>query len=244
MKQTGSITLDAGIHNADIIRYYMGEFRLVFGESKLHEKTRRNTGSAGPGGFYARWSSGFPDTIEPTGEDAMYAFIAFESGAVGQWTYDQAGHGQPLRGRTVHGSTGSLELPGDRNGRPIKLHQDDGTVIDDARILDLAPSYTLSPIAADLWEGERPWTYSYEFNDTDGRILATEYHELGECARTGAQPEVTGEEARADLALVYAPFEAGRLGVPVTLDDMVSCRADVYQREIDQMVGLLDPSSA
>src|SRR4051794_8540728 len=45
MKQTGSITLDAGVHNADIIRYYMGEVRLVFGESRLHEKTRRNTGS-------------------------------------------------------------------------------------------------------------------------------------------------------------------------------------------------------
>src|SRR5436190_9960832 len=114
MKQTGSITLDAGVHYADILRYYMGEFRLVFGESRLHEKTRKNTNSAGPGGFYARWSGGFPDTIEPTGEDAMYAFIAFESGAIGQWTYDQAGHGQPLRGRTVHGSTGSLELPGDR----------------------------------------------------------------------------------------------------------------------------------
>jgi hypothetical protein len=34
-------------------------------------------------------------------------------------------------------------------------------------------------------------------------------------------------------ALVYAPFESGRLGRPVTLDDMLSSRADVYQREID-----------
>ena len=47
-----------------------------------------------------------------------------------------------------------------------------------------------------------------------------------------------------DLALVYAPFEAGRLGVPVTLDDMVSCRADAYQREIDQLLGLVDVATA
>ena len=244
MKHTGSITLDGGVHNADILRYYMGEARSVYGESRLHEKVRRNSGSAGPGGFYARWSKDFPAEIEPTGEDALYAFIAFESGAVGQWTYDQAGHGLPQKGRHVHGSAGSLECPGDRNGKPVKLHLDDGTVIDDERILSYAPSYRLSPIAAELFGGERPWTYSLDFNDTDSRILALEYHELGECVLTGREPEVTGEEARADVALTYAPFEAGRLGRPVSLDDLIEGRADVYQREIDELLGLLAPVTA
>jgi predicted dehydrogenase len=244
MKQTGSITVDAGVHNADILRYYLGEVRSVFGETRLHEKVRRNTGSAGPGGFYARWSSSFPDTIEPTGEDALYALITFENGALGQWTYDAAGHGLPLRGRTVYGSKGSLECPGDRNGRPVRLHLDDGTVIDDARILEYAPSYRLSPLAAELFGGERVWTYDLELNEVDPRIVATEYHELGECIRTGAQPEVTAEEGRADVALVYAPFEAGRLGRAVTQDDMVSGRADAYIREIDEMLGLLDGAPA
>ena len=65
----------------------------------------------------------------------------------------------------MYGSRGSLECPGDRNGRPIKLHLDDGTVIDDERILEYAPSYRLSPLAAELFGGERVWTYSLEFND-------------------------------------------------------------------------------
>ncbi|MCC7368348.1 MAG: Gfo/Idh/MocA family oxidoreductase [Chloroflexi bacterium] len=243
MKHTGSITLDAGVHNADILRYYMGEVRSVYGESRLHEKTRRNTGSAGPGGFYARWSKDFPDTIEPTGEDALYAHISFESGAIGQWTYDAAGHGKPLRGRTVYGSKASLECPGDRNGRPVKLHLDDGTVVDDERILEYAPSYKLSPIDAESFGGERVWTYDLELNDVDPRILAQEYHELAECIRTGAQPEVTAEEGRADVALVYAAFEAGRLGRAVSLDDLIEGRADVYLREIDTMLGLLGPAA-
>lgn len=243
MKLRGTITVDAGVHNADILRYYLGEVRTVYGETRLHEKVRRNTGSAGPGGFYARWSGSFADEIEPTGDDALYALVTFESGAVGQWTYDQGGHGLPLRGRAVYGSTGSLECPGDRNGRPIKLHLDDGTVIDDARILEYAPSYRLSPLAAELFGGERPWTYDLDFNATDGRILATEYHELASCVLTGAQPEVTGEEARADVALVYAPFEAGRLGRLVTLDDLIEGRADAYQHEIDDHLGLLDAAS-
>ena len=239
MKQTGSITLDAGVHNADILRYYMGEVGTVYGESRLHEKVRRNTGSTGPGGFYDRWAASFPDTIEPTGEDALYAFISFMSGAVGQWIYDQAGHGLAQRGRLVYGSRGSLECPGDRNGRPIRLHLDDDTIVQDERILEHAPSYRLSPVAAELFGGERVWSYDLEFNEIDGRILALEYHELGECVLTGAAPEVTGEEARADVALAYAPIEAGRLGRPVSLDDLVSGRADGYQREIDGVLGLL-----
>ena len=117
-------------------------------------------------------------------------------------------------------------------------------MIDDERILSYAPSYRLSPIAAELFGGERPWTYSLDFNDTDSRILALEYHELGECVLTGREPEVTGEEARADVALTYAPFEAGRLGRPVSLDDLIEGRADVYQREIDELLGLLAPVTA
>jgi predicted dehydrogenase len=243
MKHTGSITLDAGVHHADILRYYLGEVATVFGDTRLHEKVRRNTASAGPGGFYARWSSDFPEQIEPTGEDALYAQVSFESDAVAHWIFDQAGHGRPTRGRHVYGSSGSLDCPGDRNGRPITLHLDDGTAIADAGILEHAPSYHLSPLAAELFGGERVWTYDLEFNAADSRILALEYFELGGAVRTGIQPEVTGEEGRADVALNYGPFEAGRLGRPVTLPELIAGEADAYQRDIDEMLGLLVPSS-
>jgi predicted dehydrogenase len=239
MKHTGSMPIDEGVHHADILRYYMGEVRLVFGETRRHEKVRYNTKSAGPGGFYARWSANFPDQIEPTGDDALYAYISFESGAVGQWINDHAGHGQGQHGRYIFGSTGSLTLPGDRNGRPIKLHLDDEQTIENERILEHAPSYRLEPLAAELFGGERVWSYSLEFNDTDSRILALEYFELGECVLGRRTPEVTGEEGRADVALSYAPFEAGRLGRPVTLAELISGRADQYQREIDEKLGLL-----
>ena len=55
----------------------------------------------------------------------------------------------------------------------------------------------------------------------------------------GSAPEVTGEEARADVALVYAPIESGLLGRPVTLEEMIAATADLYQREIDVHLGLL-----
>jgi hypothetical protein len=176
--------------------------------------------------------------VQPTGEDALYAQVSFANGAIGQWVDDNAGRGQPIRIRHVFGSKGSLEAPGDRNGRPNVIHLDDGTRIDDERLLELAPSYHLEPLAAQLFGGERAWTYKLEFNDTDSRLLALEYHELGVCAATGAQPEVTLEEGRRDLALTYAPFESGVLGRAVTLDEVLSGTADAYQRDIDAVLGL------
>jgi predicted dehydrogenase len=234
MKNTGTITVDAGIHYA---------VRTVFGESRLHEKVRYNTKSAGPGGFYARWSADFPDQIEPTGDDALYAHLGFESSAIGHWIDDHAGHGRPKRVREVFGSAGSLDCPGDRNGRPITLHLDDRS-ISDGEILDFAPSYHLDPLAAELFEAQRPWTYNFEFNSTDERILALEYFELGACIASGEQPEVTAEEGRADLALIYAPFESGLLGRAVTLAEVISLDAYTYQQDIDVALGLVPASAA
>jgi predicted dehydrogenase len=243
MKNTASMPVDAGVHEADLMRYYLGEFRTVFGQSKLHEKVRYKgpdgANSGGPGGVYGAYRDSMPEQISPTGDDAIYAYIIFDSGAVGQWIDDHAGHGKPRNERQVYGSRGSLEVTGNRIGRPNKLYLDDGTVIDDQRILDYAPSYRLSPQAAELFGGERVWSYEFPFNETDAKLIALEYYELGECLRTGAKPEMTGEEGRADVALTYAPFESGRLGRPVTLEDMLSSRADVYQREIDIEMGLL-----
>ncbi|MCA1646089.1 MAG: hypothetical protein LC797_11695, partial [Chloroflexi bacterium] len=175
----------------------------------------------------------------PTGEDALYAQVIFDSGAIGQWVDDNAGHGKPTRVRQVFGSHGSLECPGDRNGRPNILHLDDGTTIENERLLDVAPSYRLDGLAAELFGGQRVWTYDLEFNDTDSRLLALEYHELGASIAACRQPEVTLDEGRRDLALTYAPFESGLLGRAVSLDEVLSGAASQYQREIDAVLGLL-----
>ncbi|HEX2037968.1 MAG TPA: Gfo/Idh/MocA family oxidoreductase [Chloroflexota bacterium] len=251
MKDSASMPVDAGVHEADLLRYYLGEFDTVYGQSKLHERVRYrgeprpagaggSSGSAGgPGGFYSAYRQSMPEQIEPTGDDALYAHITFKSGVIAHWIDDHAGHGQRRDDRYVYGSKGSFQCSGNRVGRPIILHLDGGTVIDDEGILEHAPSYRLSPQAAELFGGERVWKYDIGFPATDAKLIALEYYELGECVRGGARPEVTGEEGRADVALTYAPFESGRLGRPVTLEDMLSGRADVYQREIDAKLGLV-----
>src|SRR3712207_7625920 len=54
----------------------------------------------------------------------------------------------------IFGTRGSIAAPGDRNGRPVRLTLDDGTDIADEQILEYAPSYRLSPVAAALFRSE------------------------------------------------------------------------------------------
>lgn len=232
-KLSGTIALDAGVHNADILQYYLGEIATVFGEGRIFQPLRRKGPPGGPGGFYAKWYDTTPEVIEATGEDSVFGYLRFQNGAIGQWIYHGGSFGQPQRGLYVYGSKGSLTSPGHRNGKPIRLHLADQRVVEGEEILDLAPSYRLSPIAAQLFGGERPWTYEFPFADTDAKIMALEYHEFGACMQSGQSPEVTGEVARDAVALVNAIFESGVAGRAVTLDEVIDGTVDGYQREID-----------
>ena len=178
MKLTGTLTLDAGVHYADILQYYFGDAASAYGQVRLYERTRHARNTAGPGGYYQKWAATLPPTVEATGEDAMFGLVTFENGALGQWVNHYAGHGQPFHHRMVFGTKGSIAAPGDRNGRPVRLTLDDGTDIADERILEYAPSYRLSPVAAALFGGERVWTYDFEFTATDAKLVALELHEL------------------------------------------------------------------
>ena len=240
-KLTGALTLDAGVHSADILQYYFGAATSAYGQARLYERTRVRRDVGGPGGFYAKWAADLPATVEATGEDAIFGLITFANGALGQWVDHYAGHGQPFNHRMVFGTKGSIAAPGDRNGRPIRLVLDDGTDIADERLLDYVPSYRLDPVATTLFGGERPWTYTFDFPQIDRKLLALEYHELATCIREGVPPEVDGGVGRRDVALVYALFESQEVGRPVTVAEVESGAVDTYQRAIDEHLGLVPP---
>lgn len=238
-KMMGTITLDAGVHHADILQYYMGDAVSAFGRAALHERYRYRVETAGPGGFYQKWADQMPERIEATGEDALYGTVYFSGNALAQWVFDSAGHGQPLSQRLIFGARGSLACPGDRNGRPIRLHLDGEPEITGERLLEYAPSYRLDEVAATLFGGERVWTYDFPFAVTDRKLLGWEYHEFGRCIREGTKPEVDGLVGRRAVALVYAVFESGLAKRPVSIAEVEAVEVDAYQREIDESLGLL-----
>jgi len=57
-----------------------------------------------------------PDQIEATAEDTLVSVIAFENGAMGQWTAFNAAHGRRFGYSGIYGRLGSLHSPGARNG--------------------------------------------------------------------------------------------------------------------------------
>ena len=244
-KNQSGVLLDVGVHFSDILEFYLGPVRTVYAQSRLHEPIRYNpaAGPAGrsssnPAGVYGKWQNQMPAQFEATAEDASYATLLFESGAVGQFIEDHAGHGQGVWTRQIHGSAGSLELPSDRSGQLITLHKD-GEAICDESLLDLVPDFHLEPITAALFGGDRLWGYEFPFPVTDRKLLATEYGEFGLAIEDGGSIEVDPAQGARSVALTYAMLESNVAGRALTMEEVLSEKVDAYQLEIDEELGLV-----
>ena len=179
-----------------------------------------------------------PAKFEATAEDAAYATLVFENGAVGQYIEDHAGHGQGVWTRQIHGAEGSLELPPDRSGQLITLHKDGESICDES-LLALVPDFHLEPIVAALFGGDRLWGYNFPFPITDRKLIAAEYGELGLAIEDGGSIEVDAAQGARSVALTYAMLESAVAGRALTMQEVLSEEVDGYQLEIDEELGLV-----
>ena len=243
-KNASGVLLDVGTHFADIMEYYLGEAATAYAQTRLHEKTRKNpvagtdgTGG-GPAGVYGRWQKDMPAEFEATADDAAYATILFKSGAVAQYIEDHAAHGEHLWKRSIHGSVGSLDLPGDRSGQRLTLHRDGQDPIDDQNLLDLVPEHRLDEATAALFGGDRLCEYSFPFPETDRKLIAVEYHELGTCIQQGRSPEVSAHEGARAVGLSYSLMESQVAGRALSVDEVCDDQVNAYQAEINDHLGI------
>lgn len=244
-KNESGVLLDVGVHFADILEFYLGPVSTVYAQSRLHEPVRYNpaAGPAGrsssnPAGVYGKWQRQMPAQFEATAADASYATLLFENGTVCQFIEDHAAHGQGVWTRQIHGSGGSLELPPDRSGQLITLHKD-GETVSDASLLDQVPDFHLEPIAAALFGGERLWGYEFPFHETDRKLIAAEYGELGLAIEDGGAIEVDAAQGTRSVALSYAMLESSEAGRALTMEEVLAEKIDAYQLEIDEELGLV-----
>jgi predicted dehydrogenase len=234
-KNVGGILLDGGVHNADMMRYYLGEVHQVFARARRWEPVRYKPASrTALSDFYAPWHDEMPASIEATAEDTLVSVIDFESGALGQWTAFYAAHGRGYGAGVIYGSRGSLRPGGIRNGASPVLHDDAGNEITGLPLLELVPGFHLDEITARLYGSDRLASYSLPFPEADRKLLAIEFHEFGRCVLEGRTPEVDGLVGRRDMALCYAAFEASVLNRPVTLAEIESGQTATYEAEINQ----------
>ena len=235
MKDRGGMLLDGGVHNADMMLYYLGDIQQVYARIALWEKTRyKPRGGGGVSGFYERWYGEMPESIEATAEDTVSAVIHFKSGAMGQWTQSYAAHGRGFGHKVIYGSQGSLIPGGTRNGVSPVLHLDDRDEITGDTLLGLVPEYHLDWITAHLFGEERPASYNVPFPAADRKLLAIELYEMAACTLTGQTPEVDGQVGRRAVAVCYASFESSTLNRPVTLDEVEAEAVGAYEADINQ----------
>jgi predicted dehydrogenase len=238
-KLMGGMLLDGGVHNADMMLYYMGSPRQVYARIALWEKVRvKPHGERGVSGFYERWFGEMPDSIEATAEDTLTSVIDFSDGAMGQWTQSYAAHGRGFGHRVIYGSLGSLVPGGTRNGVSPVLTRDDGEALSGDALLDFVPDYHLDAISAALFGGDRLASYKVTFPEADRKLLAIEYHEFGECILQGREPEVNAEVGRRATAICYAMFESSLQNRPVTPEEIEEEAAGDYEAEINTDLGL------
>ena len=234
-KQMGGILVDAGVHTTDLMQYYLGPVREVYAKTRQWEPIRyKSATKISVSDFYAHWEREFPDSIKPTAEDTLVSVFTYESGVMGQWTAFQAAHGEPFGRTVVYGSKGSLRSAGARNGRPLTLHLDGVGEVKEEALLELVPDLHLDELAARLFGGDRLTSYPFSFPEADRKLLALEYYELGECVKTGKQPEVDGLVARRALAMCHAAFESSLLNRPVTLAEIEAEETAVYEQDINE----------
>jgi predicted dehydrogenase len=232
-RHMGGMLLDGGVHNADMMIYYLGDVRQVYARTELWERTRYRADGSSVSGFYERWQSEMPASIEATAEDTLASVIHFENGVIGQWTQCYAGHGQGFGHKVIYGQQGSLRPGGTRNGASPTLWLDGQDELTGKPLLHLVPDFCLDPITATLFGADRLASYDVPFPAADRKLLAIEYHEFGECILTGKTPEVDGTVGRRDVALCYAAFESSVLDRPVTPEEIESERQGSYEAEIN-----------
>jgi hypothetical protein len=157
---------------------------------------------------------------------------------MGHWTSTQAAHGEAFSHAVIYGCLGSVELAGARNGRPVTVTLDGSGPVPVDRVLDLVPDFGLDGITAALFGGERLASYPFSFPEADRKLVAVEYHELGQCIREGRQPEVDAFTSRGSLAVCHAALESSVLHRPVSVEEIVEERTAVYERSICERWGL------
>jgi predicted dehydrogenase len=166
LKKRCGIVVDMGVHYTDILEYFLGDIESVQGYNAVVDKQRvGNDGKLYPA----------------DAEDMSVGAARFKSGAIANWLLSMAGRGEGYFFRAIYGTGGSMVLPGDRNGKPIRLtvrRNGQDVPVSEEEQLAMVPDFKLHPVTAALFGGERLSHYDMPFADIDANLLAIEYDDF------------------------------------------------------------------
>ncbi len=219
-KRWGGIVVDMGVHYTDLFEYYLGPLETVGGMSTVVDHERRDPDGA---------------MHQVDAEDLSVGMARFRSGALANWLLSLAGRGDSHFARVIYGTGGSLTIPPDRSGQPLRLAQrrnGQDVAVSDEELLALLPEFRLDPTTAALFGADRLSSYDRPWAATDAALLAIELDDFAGAIVSNRSPEVTGADGLRSLALVYGFLEADRLGRTVGIDELLTSDDLPYQAEI------------
>jgi len=163
--------------------------------------------------------------------------MRFQNGAIANWLLNVAGRGEGSFSRMIYGTGGSLAIPGDRSGKPLRLVQrreGKDVTVEQEDLLKLVPDFALDDVTAALFKGDRLTSYDMTLADIDANLLGIEQADFVDAAVNNHEPEVTGEQGLRSLALVFGLLESELLQRMVTLDEILQGKHSPYQAEIER----------
>ena len=222
LKRSCGIAIDMGVHYADILEYLLGPLETIAGLGAVIDTERK----------------GADGTMHPAdAEDLTIGVGRYESGALATMILSVAGRGDGHFTRVVYGTQGSLSIPGDRTGQPLRLslraNGEDRVVADD-ELLTLVPDFRLDDTTAALFGGDRITSYDQSWADTDANLLAIEFDDFAKAILSDQEPEVDGAFGLRSLAISYGFLESDRLGRFVSVDELLTSADLPYQREVEE----------
>jgi predicted dehydrogenase len=213
-----------GVHYTDILEFLLGDIEQVFGMNTVVDIQRRDA----------------QGVLHPADAEDMSVGVArFRNGAIANLLLNMAGRGESHFTRTVYGMGGTLAIPGDRTGQPLRLTlRRDGKdeIVPDDALLELAPHFALDEVTAALFGGERLTHYEMEWADIDANLLGIEQVDFVDAIMHDREPEVTGAQGLRSLALMMGFLESERVGRAVIAEEMLSGSTRVYEAEIENTV--------
>jgi len=209
-RDRGGIMLDMGVHYTDILEYYLGPIETVAGMSAVVDAVRLD-------------AHGQPHPSDA--EDLTVGVLRFRNGAIGNWMLNLAGRGEAAYARLIHGTGGSLSIPGDRSGQPVSVVQRKGgqdVPVPQPDLLALVPDFCLDPVTAALFGGERLTAYDLPWAEIDANLLAIEQADFVDAIETGRDPEVTGEQGLRSVAVIAGLLTAEREGRMQAVEEIMA----------------------
>ena len=225
-KKGGGIVLDAGIHNADLLIYFLGSIKTVTGYSNIllpertlvtMEESNHNLKS-----FYRHRIEDYKEKIVVQDSiDTIFSNIEFNSGAIANIIISDAIPNLSINESWIHGSKMSLLRTRSRSGIPIKVLRE-GKEIKGDKVLeefqDFKLDYWTQKIFGDFVNGG----YNYQFEEYDRKIIAIEYLDFIKSKTKGLQPEVSVIEGIRSLSLAYAFIESGFLSKKIIFEEFIN----------------------